>query len=167
MLTASEAQGDKMTERERRRRLERLSAVNGRLKHMEAEYNAIMDEIEMIWGTAASASAKAPDGMPHNPGYKDSYPAMFDRLEYLKAKRKEWFDKAFRIYKEARRAEAFIRDAVAGNKAEELMKMYFINGMSYRGIALKRNMKEATVRRQIKQGIMGIPEERLERSKSK
>lgn len=154
-----------MTERERRKRLERLSVIDGRLKRWETRYIEIMDEIETIWGKVAGVSARSPDGMPHNPGFRDAYPEMLDRLEELKKQRQEWKRQATRIYREARRAESFIRTAIKGNKSEELLTLYYINKMSYRKIARVKNMKESTVRRKIKQGVLDIPEERFERSK--
>lgn len=151
-----------MTDKERFRRLQKLGRKKAELRSIKARYDAVTGEIEEAWQMFGALSAKPPDGMPHGTGFKDHYPDAVDRLAELKKKQKVIFTRAKRLYQEIEVETETLKAIFKGNREREMLRKYFIIGISYRRISKQLKINESTVRRRILTAVREIPEERLE-----
>ena len=85
-----------------------------------------------------------------------------DRLAELKKKQKVILTRAKRLYQEIEVETETLKAIFKGNREKEMLRKYFIIGISYRRISKQLKINESTVRRRILTAVREIPEERLE-----
>lgn len=153
-----------MTVEEKDEILKEHRKLEAQLQGLYRRHDEICDAHDEIEEKKKSAKRIDADGTPYGQE-AELYARWIDEQKALRIKAREIYNAAKEAGKRLMARRAIIRQLLEAYQCGDMAVKYYINGLSYRNIAMLYEKKWPTVRRQVLNAVAAIPDDEFENLK--
>lgn len=119
----------------------------------------LQDRIRALRESRTAAASPKLTGMPRSPSPDDGMGSYFIKLLEMEDREREMLDDVRKKYIRVIVEESLLIKTLSGQQDQELLEYRFLLNHSFNRLAAIFEISEASVRRRIRKGVEGIPDE--------